>query len=135
MPLKIKLKAREKLLINGALLTNGPTPSELYIENKVPLLRHKEIMLEQDAETPCQKIYFLIQLMYFAPDNLKELHSLYWKLVRPLVNASPSMIDYVSQISECLLEDKYYPALKLARKLIDYEQKVMSHAQESLQHV
>lgn len=128
MPLKLKLKAREKLLINGALITNGTTPAEIFVENRVPLLRQKDIMIESDAHTHCERIYFLIQLMYFTPENLKELHSHYWALVRQLLAASPSMLTHVTSISESLLEENYYNALKLARKMINYERDIISHA-------
>jgi flagellar biosynthesis repressor protein FlbT len=128
--LKIKLKPGEKLLISGALITNGDSPASLYVENKVPLLREKDIMTEKDAQSFCEKIYFVIQLMYFSPQNIRELHQMYWKHVRLLVKASPSMIDLVSKISEKILVEKYYDALKLTKSLIEYEKKLISHAKE-----
>lgn len=131
MPLKLKLKPREKLLVAGALISNGDTPAQIYLENKVPLLRQKDILLEADAKSLCQKIYFVIQLMYFAPDNLKELHALYWKHVRALIGASPSTMDLISDISEHILVEKYYNALKLCKKLIEYEKELIAHAQKS----
>ncbi len=131
MPLKLKLKPHEKVLIAGALITNGDAPAHIYVENKVPLLREKDLIMEKDARSICEKIYFVIQLMYFAPDNIKELHQLYWKHVRTLVSASPSTIELVSRISESILVEKYYTALKLTRELIDYERKLIRHAQQS----
>ncbi|HNX04010.1 MAG TPA: flagellar biosynthesis repressor FlbT [Opitutales bacterium] len=131
MPLKLKLKPGERVLIAGALITNGDVPTHFYIENKVPLLREKDIMTENDAKTFCEKIYFVIQLMYFSPQNIRELHQVYWKHVRTLIKASPSMIDLISKISEKILVEKYYDALKLTRDLIEYENKLISHAKES----
>jgi len=131
VPLKLKLKPGERVLIAGALITNGDVPTHFYIENKVPLLREKDIMTENDAKTFCEKIYFVIQLMYFSPQNIRELHQVYWKHVRTLIKASPSMIDLISKISEKILVEKYYDALKLTRDLIEYENKLISHAKES----
>jgi len=131
VPLKLKLKPKEKILVAGALITNGDSPAQIYLENKVPLLRQKDILTEPEARTLCQKIYFVIQLMYFAPDNLKELHALYWKHIRALIGASPSAIDLVSQISEYILVEKYYNALKLCKKLIEYEKELIEHAKKS----
>lgn len=131
MPLKLKLKPGEKVLISGALITNGETPANFYIENKVPLLREKDIMTEKNAKTFCEKIYFVIQLMYFSPQNIRDLHKLYWKHVKLLVKASPSTMELVSKISEMILVEKYYDALKLTKNLIEYEQKLISHAKES----
>jgi flagellar protein FlbT len=131
VPLKLKLKPGEKVLISGALITNGETPANFYIENKVPLLREKDIMTEKNAKTFCEKIYFVIQLMYFSPQNIRDLHKLYWKHVKLLVKASPSTMELVSKISEMILVEKYYDALKLTKNLIEYEQKLISHAKES----
>jgi flagellar biosynthesis regulator FlbT len=41
------------------------------------------------------------------------------------------MIDLIGRISENILVEKYYDALKLTRELIEYEQKLISHAKES----
>ena len=131
MPLKLKLKPGERVLISGALITNGQTPANFYIENKVPLLREKDIMTEKAAKTFCEKIYFVIQLMYFSPQNIRDLHKLYWKHVKLLVKASPSTMELVSKISEMILVEKYYDALKLTKDLIEYEKKLISHAKES----
>jgi flagellar protein FlbT len=135
VPLKLKLKPREKVLIAGAMITNGDAAAQIFIENKVPLLRQKDIILEKDAHTLCEQIYFVIQLMYFAPDNLKDLHKTYWVHVRKLIKASPSMIDLVSQISEFILVEKYYDALKVTKKLIEYEKELIDHAKKSIKSV
>jgi len=131
VPLKLKLKPGEKILVSGALITNGEAPAHFTIENKVPLLREKDILTEADAHSVCEKIYFVIQLMYFSPENIKQLHQVYWKHVRNLLKASPSMMDHISMISEKILVEKYYDALKLTRNMIEYERKLISHAKES----
>jgi flagellar protein FlbT len=125
MPLKITLKPHERMIVGGAVITNGNTRCDLLIENKVSILRQKDIMSEKDADSPCRKIYFTIQLMYIDEENLIEYHNTYWKLVQDIVRAAPSMLALIDQISEHILNNKYYQALKLARKLIDYEQEVI----------
>ena len=125
MPLKITLKSNERMIVGGAVITNGNTRCNLLIENKVSILRQKDIMSEKDADSPCRKIYFTIQLMYIDEENLIEHHNTYWKLVQDIVKAAPSMLALIDQISEHILNNKYYQALKLARKLIDYEQEVI----------
>lgn len=125
MPLKITLKSNERMIVGGAVITNGNTRCDLLIENKVSILRQKDIMSEKDADSPCRKIYFTIQLMYIDEENLIEHHNTYWKLVQDIVKAAPSMLALIDQISEHILNNKYYQALKLARKLIDYEQEVI----------
>jgi len=127
MPLKITLKPNERMIVGGAVITNGNTRCDLLIENKVSILRQKDIMSEKDADSPCRKIYFTIQLMYIDEGNLIEHHNTYWKLVQDIVKAAPSMLALIDQISDHILNNKYYQALKLARKLIDYEQEIIAH--------
>ena len=125
MPLKITLKPHERMIVGGAVITNGNAKCDLLIENKVSILRQKDIMSEKDADSPCRKIYFTIQLMYIDEEKLIEHRNTYWKLVQDIVKAAPSMLALIDQISEHILNNKYYQALKLARKLIDYEQEVI----------
>ena len=127
MPLKITLKPHERMIVGGAVITNGNSKCDLLIENKVSILRQKDIMSEKDADSPCRRIYFAIQLMYIDEENLIEHHNTYWKLVQDIVKAAPSMLALIDQISEHIINNKYYQALKLARKLIDYEQEIIDH--------
>jgi flagellar biosynthesis repressor protein FlbT len=56
MALKIILKPHEPLIIGGAVITNGSTGTHLVVENNVPILRQKDIMSLQDADSPCRRI-------------------------------------------------------------------------------
>ena len=126
MALKLSLKPGEKMIIGGAVVKNGDTKAELFIENQVPLLREKDIMGEKDANTAARNIYFTIQLMYIDQENLVSHHNTYWNYVKEITQAATSTIPLVDQISENIVGSKYYQALKLARKLIDYEKEIMS---------
>ena len=126
MPLKIVLKPGERMIIDGAVICNGDSKSEFTVENKVPLLRRKDILSEKDADTVCRRIYFTIQHMYIGKTDEKALTKAYWKLVQPLVKAVPSTVDLVDRISSQILAGQYYRALKLARELMIYEEEVMN---------
>lgn len=128
MALQISLKPGEKIIISNAVVTNGSTRSDLFIENRVTLLREKDIMKEVEADTPCRRIYFVIQLMYIDEGNVVEYHKTYWELVRDVLAAAPSTLDFIDPISRHILNGEYYKALKLTRKLMDYEEEVMKNA-------
>ena len=130
MALKITLKPHEKMIIDGAVITNGANRCELYIENNVPILRQKDILNEKDADTPAGRIYFAIQLMYVDDRNLELHHKNYWKLVQDFIQAAPSVLPLIDAISDLILKGQYYQALKLARNLIDYEKEAVQHAFE-----
>jgi flagellar protein FlbT len=99
MALKIILKPHERIILGGAVVTNGRSKSELIIENNVPILRQKDILSEKEANSPCRRIYFVIQLMYVDEENLVTHHNTYWKLVQGLISAAPSTIGLIDQIS------------------------------------
>jgi flagellar protein FlbT len=126
MALKITLKPNEKMIVGGAVVTNGNTKNtDLIIENNAPVLRQKDILSEKDATSPCSRIYFLIQLMYIDEENQIDHQHNYWKLVRELLDAIPRLAGHIDQINENILEGNFYRALKLTGKLIDYEQEVL----------
>lgn len=130
MPLKITLKPREIILIGGALLKNGEHLAQFTVENEVPILRQKDILTESEANTVCNKIYYMIQLMYFEPAKLAAHQEVFWELVRQLSAAAPSVLPLIKEIGELILEDRYYQALKACRKLIDYEDQLIRNAHE-----
>ena len=129
MALKITLKPNEKMIVGGAVITNGNRKNtDLIIANNVPVLRQKDILSEKDATSPCSRIYFLIQLMYIDPDNITSHQHSYWKFVRELLEVIPRLTGHIDHINENILTGNFYRALKLAGELIDYEQEVLKHA-------
>jgi flagellar protein FlbT len=128
MALKITLKPNEKMIVSGAVVTNGNNKNtDLIIENNVPVLRQKDILSEEDATSPCRRIYFIIQLMYIDEGNLTDHQPIYWKLVHELLDAVPRLAEPINQINENILAGNFYRALKLAGELIEYEQEVLKH--------
>jgi flagellar protein FlbT len=125
MALKIILKPHEKFIIGGAVITNGDAKSAFIVENEVPILREKDILTLTAADTPCKRIYFVIQLMYVDETNLPEHHKTYWELVKAVAETAPSRKPMLKEISENILNAQYYQALKLTKKLIDYEREVI----------
>ena len=125
MALKITLKPNEKLIISGAVVTNGATKCEVRIENTVAILRENSILTPDEADTPARRIYLAIQLMYVDPDQLHDHQALYWQLVREFVEAAPSSLALIDQINELILKEQYYDALKTTKALIEYEQEVI----------
>lgn len=126
MALKITLRPHEKIIIAGTAIRNGGNTTNLIIENKVPILREREILKEREADSPAKRIYFIVQLMYMDQENLIEHHKLYWSLVNEFIQAAPSALGLIDKINRQILGAQYYKALKLTRELIDYEQLILS---------
>lgn len=136
MALKITLKPLEKMILGGAVISNGNKAGcELIIESKVPILREKDILSESEADTPCRQLYFIIQLMYIDEENRAAHQKNYWDLVNEILNAAPSMVELIDHINENIVSGRYYQALKLAKKLIDYEREVISRVQQPFESI
>lgn len=127
MALVIDLKPGEKILIGTAVITNDSTRTRLHIAGDAAILREKDVMQEEEANTPCKKVYFLIQCMYLARDP-RDYHQKYFELVREIQHASPSSALFFMQINEKIIGDHYYKAMKLGKELIEHERELIENA-------
>ena len=132
MPLKLTLKPNEKVLIGTAVITNAGQKCEIIIQNTVPVLRERDIITEENADTIAKKIYYIILSMYVDPKNEQEFHKIYFKLIDQLFTfcPDPSILAMVMKISQKILEGSHYQALKECRKLINFEAEVLANVAE-----
>jgi len=127
MSLKVELKPNERLIIGTAVIRNGDQRTRFFIEGDAPILREKDILTVDSADTPAKKIYLAVQLMYIQQD-LSKHNRIYFPLVRDFLSAAPSALPLIAEVNNRILSGDLYKALKAARKLISYEQELMSHA-------
>jgi len=123
MALKVSLKPGEQFVVNGAVVRNGDRRTNLILQNKVSLLREKDIMQEDEANTPSRRIYFAIMLMYLDQDNF---HSYYDEFVLRMTEFMNAIEDSAAtqnclSISRDVMHKEYYRALVTCRKLFDFE--------------
>jgi flagellar protein FlbT len=124
MALIIDLKPQERIIIGNALITNDANRARLHIEGEAPILREKDIMKDEEATSPCKRIYFTIQLMYLATEP-EKIHELYFKQIREIQNAAPSTSTFFMKINDHILNNQYYKALKEAKHLMDHERELI----------
>ena len=91
MPLKLSLKPGEKFVCNGAVLTNGERRVSLVIENKASILRDRDIMQADQANTPAKRIYFPIMMLYLDAEH-NEVH--YEEFVRRMSEFMEAVTDH-----------------------------------------
>ena len=129
MPLKLTLKPNEKVLIGTAVLTNAGSKAEIIIQNNVPVLREKDIITEENADTIAKKIYFIVLNMYVDAKNESEYHTIYFKLINELMDIAPNseVLALIMEISQKILEGEHYIALKVCKKLLNYELELMAN--------
>ena len=134
MPLKLSLKPGEKFVCNGAVLTNGERRVSLVIENKASILRDRDIMQAEDANTPAKRIYFSIMMLYLDAEH-SDVH--YDEFVKRTSEFMEAVSDHESlsicvAISRDVLQGQYYKALIKCRQLFDFEQVRLRYVTSSL---
>ncbi len=130
MALTIELKPGERFILGNCVITNGHQRTRLTIDGEAPVLREKDIMTVQAADTPAKRVYLAVQLMYLTQD-IGKLQAEFFAYVQDLVKAVPSALPYVAEIGNHILTGFYYKALREAKALITHEEEILGHAPAS----
>lgn len=128
MSLKVELKHGERIILGECLITNEGGRTKLRIDGAAPILREKDIMTPEAADSAAKRIYLTVQAMYLSRTPA-EHHASYFQLVQDLIQAAPSTRQFVESINNKILTGSMYKALKDAKALIDYEQGLIANAQ------
>ena len=127
MALKVELKPGERLILGESLVTNSDQRTRLFIEGNAPILREKDILTTETADSPAKRIYFAVQLMYLG-GSIEEHREAYFDLVRDFLQAAPSAMPIIDAINNRILTGSIYKGLKEAKRLISYEKALIDHA-------
>ena len=134
MPLKLSLKPGEKFVLNGAVLANGDKRTSLVIQNKACILREKDIMQVEDADTPARRIYFPIMMMYLDSDTADTYYSQFALRMTEFMQAISDrrVLALCVEISKDVMNGQYYKALVQCRTLFDFEQERLNYVSEGV---
>ncbi len=130
MALKVEMKPHERMIIGDCVITNSDQRTRLLIDGDTPILREKDILTADTANTPAKRIYLAVQLMYLSKDS-RAHHETYFALMRDILKAAPSTWPYIESINNHILTGELYKALKDAKKLISYEGELLEIAARS----
>lgn len=125
MSLKFRIPAGEKIIVNGAVLTNtGNKAMHFSLENDAAVMRERDILLPDDVETPLQNVYMFVQLMYIEPDNHSSHYKSFQEAAQVAFLSTTNVTDrgLIFEIVGLVGEKNYYTALKLLRKHMSAEQ-------------
>jgi flagellar protein FlbT len=134
LPLKLSLKPGEKFVLNGAVLQNGDRRASLILQNKASVLREKDILQEEDVNSPARRIYFPVMMMYLDEANAQRYYDEFANRLADfmgVIQNPPVLIDCLNT-SKHVMAKEYYKALMLARKLIEYEDERLGHVPSGL---
>ena len=135
MPLKLDIKAGEKLVINGAVLENVGGNAKLLIHNESAIIREKEILSQGESNTPAARVYFTLQCAYMFPRHEDEYLKTFREFLNDYVSAAPSTKPIGDEIAKFVDEAKLYRALKATQKLIRHEADTFSDFADKLESV
>jgi len=123
MPLKLKLAANEKLVVNGAVLVNGAYRASILVRNFAHIMREKDVLQEADANTPTKRLYFTVQAMLLAPPPSPTLLETYSALHRDLaeVFTRPDLCHALADVHAFVVAGDYYKALAKLHPMIEVE--------------
>lgn len=123
MPLKLSLKPGERFVLNGAVVQNGDRRGVLVLQNKASVLREKDIMQSEEANSPARRIYFPVMMMYLDEAGVANYYDEFVRRMTEFMGAvrNPDVLADCVVISRHLMAREYYKGLMLCRKLIEYE--------------
>lgn len=123
LPLKLSLKPGEKFVLNGAVVQNGDRRGVLILQNKASVLREKDILQPENANTPARRIYLPVMMMYLDPSDASKYYDEFVQKLSDFMGAirNPQILAECVTISRYCMQRDYYKALLGCRKLIEYE--------------
>jgi flagellar protein FlbT len=124
MALKVELKPFERILIGQSLITNTELRTKLMIEGHAPILREKDILTAETADTPVKRLYLCVQMMYLE-DDIPKYQDLYMSFVKDLLEAVPSFRQSIETASRLILGGSLYQSLREIQKLIRREAELL----------
>ena len=128
MALKLSLKPGEKFVVNGAVIANGDRRTSLIIHNKAAILRERDIMQEEEANTPARRVYFPIMLMYLDEEGYDKYYEQFVMRMTEFMNAvqTPGVLEICVQISKDVMAKNYYRAVMNCKKVIAFEEELLT---------
>ncbi|MBF0677309.1 MAG: hypothetical protein IR164_00050 [Devosia sp.] len=133
MSLRIVLKPGEQLYIGSARVSvDSPSQTRLIIEGELPVVRERDYLAVEKANSTARKLYLVLQLAYLNSDFGSQRDE-YFRLAGMLMSEKPAASSYIVAINSRLGEQKLYAALKEARALVQSDEGQTSSEADSPQ--
>lgn len=127
----LKLGPHERVLINGAVIENGDRRSRLSIMTpNAHILRLRDAIHPEEANSPVRRVCYIAQLVLSGDANPDEAHH---QLLRGVEQLSQILTDedsrkHLVSAGQAVIDGNHYQALKLLRRLIPREERLMAMA-------
>ena len=121
MPLRVELKPFERIVVGESVIINSATRASFLIDGETPILREKDTVTEETANTPARKLYYCVQMMYLKTDATRYREP-YARHLAELRAAMPEARELVDAANHHVAAGALYKALKEVRKLMKREE-------------
>jgi flagellar protein FlbT len=128
--LRLKLRPNERVLINGALIENGRTQTELRVLTpETKILRLRDALHPDRIDTPTKRVCYIAQLVVAGEVQPEAAIS---QFVRGVVGLKQVFLDPGSQAAmdqaiQCARAKNFYQAMQCMRRILRYEELVMEN--------
>ncbi|OUR76888.1 hypothetical protein A9Q83_12850 [Alphaproteobacteria bacterium 46_93_T64] len=119
MSLKFRIPAGEKIIVNGAVITNTSSKAMHFsLENDASIMRERDIMLPNQIKTPLHNVYMQVQMMYIEPENHADHYKSFQEAAQFAFLGTDDVPerDIIFEVVGLIGEKNFYNALKLLQK-------------------
>ena len=124
MPLRIELKPFERIVIGETVLVNSGTRTSFLIDGDAPILRERDTITAETANTPAKRLYLCVQTMYLKND-IARYRLAYQGFLRELRNSNPGARLTIDAVNDHVSAGALYKALREIRKLVKREDELL----------
>jgi flagellar protein FlbT len=125
VPLRVELRPFERIVIGETVLINSGTRTSFLIDGDAPILRERDTITAETANTPVKRLYLCVQTMYLKSDIPRYLTA-YQGFLRDLRDSHPGDRLAIDAINNHVAAGALYKALKEIRKLMKREDALLA---------
>ena len=125
MPLRVELKPFERIVIGETVLVNSGTRTSFLIDGDAPILRERDTITAETANTPAKRLYLCLQTMYLKND-IPRYRTAYQGFLRELRETNPGARITIDAANNHVAAGALYKALKEIRKLVKREDELLA---------
>jgi len=127
--LVLKLRPKERVLINGAVIENGDRRSRFSVlTSDAKILRLRDALHPDEVTTPVRRVCYAAQLILTGDSKAEDTQL---KLLHRIEELSQILTDgdsrsQLANATNALLDGRHYQCLKSLRSLLSREQRLLA---------
>ncbi|SRR5690554_4909808 len=126
-PIRLMLKAGERLYVNGAVL-RFDRKATVEIMNDVVFLLENHVLQPEETTTALRQLYFVLQSMLIEPSTAEHARTLYGQQMPRLLQtfSDPKIREGLARVDEHIGQNRAFDAMKIVRSLFPIEAEILA---------